>query len=130
MSLVKAYIGTLVAFLVIDGLWIALVVIKFYERQVGHLMRETPSFVATALFYLAYVAGVVFLAVRPALASGAVAIAAINGAVIGALAYGTYTVTNYAIFRDWSTGLLVSDVVWGTFLTAVIAIAGYYAARL
>lgn len=130
MILVKAFIGTLVAFVVIDGVWIALVVRKYYEQQVGSLMRESPDFIASAAFYLAYVAGVVFLAVRPALTTGSAATAAVHGAVIGGLAYGTYTVTNYAIFKDWSLGLLFSDVGWGIFLTAVIAVVGFYTARL
>ena len=45
-------------------------------------------------------------------------------AVIGAMAYGTYEFTSYAILRDWHWTMLVTDTVWGTVLTAVSAWAG------
>ena len=50
-------------------------------------------------------------------------------AQLGAVAYGTYTLTNYAIFAQWSVLLVVSDIGWGTCLTAVCAVVGYLAAR-
>lgn len=129
MNRIKVYFAILLTFLVVDGLWIALVVREFYEAQVGDLMRDTPNAVAAGLFYLAYAAGILMLCVRPAFEAGSAAKAALNGAALGAIAYGTYTVTNYAIFEAWSLSLLVSDIAWGAFLTAVCAVAGFFAAR-
>ena len=130
MIWIKAYFGVLISFLVIDLAWIATFVRGYYQKEVGELMLDAPNGVAAGLFYLAYAAGIVLLAVRPALAEGSVTTALINGAVIGALAYGTYTITNYAILKGWTTGLVVSDIAWGAFLTAVVAACGYFAARL
>ncbi|MEO0998754.1 MAG: DUF2177 family protein, partial [Pseudomonadota bacterium] len=76
-----------------------------------------------------YILGTLYFAVRPALASGRVATAAMNGALLGALAYGTYTLTNYTIFAVWSVGLVISDTLWGAFLTAITASAGFFAIR-
>lgn len=130
MTWVKAYFGALIFFLVLDLAWILLVVKPFYARQIGQLMRESPSMGAAGAFYLFYIAGVVALAVQPALAADSVRPALINGAILGAVAYGTYTVTNFAILQGWTTGLVWSDVLWGAFLTAASAAAGFYAARL
>ncbi len=127
MHWIKAYAGALVAFLVIDLAWIAFVLKPFYEEQVGSLMRETPDVAASAVFYLAYVGGIVFLAVEPAWRVGTLRAALARGAVLGLLAYGTYTVTNYAIFEAWSFALVVSDAAWGAVLTAACAGAGYLA---
>ncbi len=129
MNTVKAYFAILLTFLVVDAIWIALVVRDFYESEVGALMRETPNGAAAGLFYLAYAAGILILCVRPAFEARSAAKAALNGAVLGAIAYGTYTVTNYAIFEAWSLALLVSDVAWGAFLTAICAVAGFFATR-
>ena len=126
MHWIKAYAGALVAFLVIDLAWIALVLKPFYEEQVGTLMRESPDVVASAVFYLAYVGGIVLLAVEPAVRTRSVKPAVVRGAVLGLLAYGTYTVTNYAIFEAWSLALVVSDAAWGAALTAACAAAGYF----
>ena len=130
MTMIKAFIATIVTFLVIDAIWIALFVVDYYETQVGSLMRETPNFIAALVFYLAYAIAVVILAVRPALASERVSEALMLGALLGAIAYGTFTITNYAVLEGWTMGLVISDIAWGTFLTAVVAASGYLAARL
>lgn len=129
MALTKAFIATIVTFLVVDAVWIAVFVRNYYETQVGALLRDTPNFIAALVFYLAYAFAVVVLAVRPALASERVGEALSLGALLGAIAYGTFTITNYAVLTDWTMGLVISDIVWGTFLTAVVAASGYFAAR-
>ena len=48
-------------------------------------------------FYLAYPAGLTLLAVAPALRAGDWSTALINGAMLGALAYGTYDLTMKAV---------------------------------
>ena len=119
----------MVTFLVIDAVWIGFFVSGYYEQTVGDLLLETPNFVAAGLFYLAYVAGVVVLAVQPAIAAQKLRTALINGGVLGAIAYGTFTLTNYSVLKGWTAGLVVSDIVWGTFLTALSAGCGYLFAR-
>jgi len=129
MRYLRAWLGTFAAFLVIDLAWIIWVVRPLYDREVGALLRESPDILASALFYIAYTAGIVYLAVQPALQAASIRPALIRGGVLGALAYGTYTVTNYAIFDSWTMTLLVSDVLWGAFLTAACAGSGYLASR-
>ncbi len=129
MTLIKAYLGTLIPFLVIDIAWIALVLRNFYQRQIPDLLGESANGAAALVFYIAYVAGIVYLAILPALKARSMRLALLNGAALGALAYGTYTVTNYAIFTVWTLALVASDIIWGTVLTAVCAICGYSAAR-
>ncbi|MBT8484297.1 MAG: DUF2177 family protein [Phycisphaerae bacterium] len=130
MSYVKCYAGVILAFLVIDLAWIVFVAKPLYERTVGDLMRASPNLVAAGVFYLAYAAGIVVLACRPAMNTGAQTTALVNGAVLGALAYGSFTVTNYALFKAWTTTLVVTDILWGTALTAVSAWIGLLATRL
>ena len=129
MSLIKAYIGTTIPFLVIDAAWIVLVVRGYYQQTVGHLLLDAPNFVAAGLFYLGYTAGIVALVVRPAMAAHSLKFALLNGGILGAVAYGTFTLTNYSVFKGWTSGLVVSDIAWGTFLTALSAGCGYLFAR-
>jgi uncharacterized membrane protein len=129
MAFIKAYLGTTLSFLVVDALWIALFVRQYYQETVGHLLLETPNYVAASLFYLAYAAGVVILAVQPAIAAQKLKTALINGGVLGAIAYGTFTLTNFSVLQGWTTGLVVSDIIWGTFLTGFSAGCGYLFAR-
>ncbi|MBT8092421.1 MAG: DUF2177 family protein [Gammaproteobacteria bacterium] len=126
----KAFIGTAVPFLVIDAVWIGFFVGDVYQETVGHLLLETPNFGPAIVFYILYVAGIVFLAVQPASTTKKLSTAAINGAVLGAIAYGTFTLTNYSVLQGWTLGLVVSDIAWGTFLTGLAAVCGYLFARV
>jgi len=92
-------------------------------------MSDEPRIWAAALFYVGYIAGIVFFAVKPALTSDSTRAALVNGALLGAFAYGTYALTNHAIFAQWTTMLVVSDIAWGTFLTGVSATVGFLVAR-
>ena len=129
MRYVKAFAAAAVVFLVIDIAWISLFLRDVYEAQLGSMMRPTASLPAAALFYVGYIGAILYLAVRPALAEKRILTAVLHGAALGAIAYGTYTLTNYAIFAQWSVLLVVSDIGWGTFLTALSAAAGFLAAR-
>jgi uncharacterized membrane protein len=99
MIFTRAFAGALVAFLAIDLAWIVLVARPMYDQQLGGLLRASPNLGAAMLFYLTYAAGVAYLAVLPALSSGGLGTALLNGGILGGLAYGTYAFTNYALLE-------------------------------
>ncbi|WP_218940288.1 DUF2177 family protein [Denitrobaculum tricleocarpae] len=129
MIYLKAYFAALATFLVVDGLWLGVVARKFYASQMGSLLRDNVNFLAAGGFYVFYVGGIVFFAVAPALADGSWKTAALRGAVLGLLAYGTYDITNLATIKDWPLTMSLVDMAWGTFLTAMVAVVGLLAAR-
>ena len=90
-----------------------------------------PTFrpVPAVLFYLVYIAGLTFFAVRPALASGSLGTALLYGAAFGFVAYATYDLTNQATLKNWSTVLTVADLAWGTVLSAGAAGIGQWLAQ-
>jgi uncharacterized membrane protein len=129
MRYIKAFVAIAVVFTVIDLAWIGLFLGAVYDAQLSSIMRATPLLVPASLFYLGYIAAIIFFAVRPALSDSRWTTAMINGAVLGAVAYGTYTLTNHAILSDWAWHLVVSDIAWGAFLTGTCSVCGYAAAR-
>ena len=130
MKLLIGLIATLLAFLIIDAIWIGTVARKLYEHEVGELLRETPRLAPAAVFYIGYAAGIVLLAVRAGVAQDSIAVTMAYGAVLGALAYGTFTITNYSLLTNWTVTLVVTDIIWGAVLTAITAACGHYAIRL
>jgi uncharacterized membrane protein len=48
---------------------------------------------------------------------------------LGALAYGTFEFTNYAIFTEWNMRMVITDVIWGAVLTATSATAGMWVSQ-
>lgn len=130
MLYAKAYAAALVAFLVLDAIWLGVVARGFYAGQLGGLMRDNVNFLVAGGFYVAYVAGVVYFAVMPALEQGAWSRALLNGALLGLLAYGTYDMTNIATLKGWPVVMSMVDMAWGMVVTASAAVTGYWLARI
>lgn len=118
------YLITTAAFLVTDIVGIRLLIRPVFERHVGHLLADPLRLGPAALFYLAYVAGLLWFVSIPALRAGAPLRALAGGMVLGMLCYGTYEMTNYATLRDWSMQQVVVDGLWGIALTGFAAWAG------
>ena len=126
---VWAYIGALLAFLVLDGLWLGLLMSSTYKELLGSLMLAQLKWGPAIVFYLLYVLGVVFFVVLPALARASARRAALAGAFFGLVAYGTYDMTNWATLQGWSAQLALMDMAWGGLLTCLASLSGYWAAR-
>ena len=122
MQLAILCIATFAVFLILDAIMLTFVMKPLFMRHIGRLMAEPIRLAPAAVFYAGYIAGMLYLVSVPALKSGAPVL--IPAALIGAMAYGTYEFTSYAILRDWHWSMLVTDTLWGTALTAVSAWAG------
>ncbi|BCY17240.1 membrane protein [Leptolinea sp. HRD-7] len=125
-SFLKKYLYTFIPFLILDAIWLGLVAPSFYKTNIGHLMTDSPNFIAAGLFYLLYVAGlVVFVTGR----EGNMKQAALRGAFFGLLCYATYDLTNLATLRDWPVLVTVVDLLWGTFVSTVTSVAAVWLIR-
>lgn len=127
MQLATLYISTAVIFLVLDAIMLTLHMQPLFQRHISALMADQIRLAPAAIFYLAYVAGVIYLVTWPALKTGSAVI--VPAAIIGAMAYGTFEFTSYAIMKDWHISMVITDVIWGTVLTAFSAWAGLAVTR-
>ncbi|HEU4460495.1 MAG TPA: DUF2177 family protein [Methylibium sp.] len=125
---IVAYLAAAAVMLVLDVVWLTSA-IGFYRERIGHLMADNVRLDGAIAFYLFYLAGVVYFAVRPALAEGSSRRAAQHGAVFGFMAYMTYDLTNLATLRGFPVSVVLADLAWGTLLTTVVALSSYAAAR-
>ena len=112
------------AFAIIDAIWLK-TMNPFYRRQIGELMADKPNLGYAVVFYVIYIAGIVFFALRPALDGGSWLSAVGYGAALGAFAYATYDLTNAATLKTWPWQLVVVDILWGAVLTALATLAGW-----
>lgn len=124
MQFAMLYLTTAVAFLATDAVGIRFLIRPVFERHVGHLLAEPLRLGPAALFYLVYVAGVLWFVSIPALKEEAPVQALVGGMVLGLLCYGTYEMTNFATLRDWSVQQVITDGLWGIALTGFAAWAG------
>jgi len=129
-EVVIATVAVLLVMGVADAVWLMTMTPRFYRKQIGDLLAEQPSMVPAVGFYLLYAVGVIVLIVAPALDhSHELTRVAATGALLGAVAYGTYDLTNQATMRGWAWPVTVVDMAWGASLTAVVATIAVAVAR-
>jgi uncharacterized membrane protein len=129
MKIMTLYASTAIIFLLIDLIGLRYLVKPVFDRHVSHLFADPFRMGPAALFYLGYVAGILWFVSAPALRSGDPTAALISGALLGLLAYGTYEFTNYATLRDWSSQQVIVDTLWGGALTGFSAWGGVFITR-
>ena len=129
LKYIGAYVGTAVVFVALDAGWLMLAGPKLYRPVEGVLLTGQVRIIPAIAFYVLFIAGLVFLAVRPALASGRASDAMVSGAVFGLVAYATYALTNHAIMRGWTPLMTGADMAWGTVLGALGSAGGFFLAR-
>jgi uncharacterized membrane protein len=124
-----AWVAAAVLFLGLDAVWLSFSASLLYRPLLGGLLREDFLLAPAALFYVIYTIGIVVFAISPEFVAGRWPAAGLRGFFLGLFGYAVYDLTNQATLRDWPVAVTVADLIWGTLLTAVAAIAGLLAAR-
>ena len=118
---VIAYVSAGIVFGILDSIWLSWAGPNLYEPVIGEIMAESFRIVPAAAFYLIYLAGMCWFAIKPGIESGQVKPALLNGALLGALCYATFDLTSQAVFKVWATHVSLADIVWGSFATGTTA---------
>ncbi len=129
-TLQLAAIGA-VAFMVLDGVWLGLLMKTFYRDQLAPIARLAnggiaPNWPAAFVVYVLLGTGIAVFVVPRA---STVPLAAAYGALFGLVVYGVYDFTNYSTLRQWPFVLTLADVAWGTVASAACAAVVRMAAR-
>jgi uncharacterized membrane protein len=125
-----AVIGA-VAFMVLDGIWLGLLMKNFYREQLAPIVRLSdggiaPNWPAAFVVYVLLGAGIALFVIPRA---PTVPLAAAYGAAFGLVVYGVYDFTNYSTLRQWPFALTLADVAWGTLATGACAAMVRFLAR-
>jgi uncharacterized membrane protein len=123
LRLIAAYLATGVAFAAVDYVWLTQIGPKVYFPTLEPVANPTASLPPAIIFYLAYILGVMVLAVWPNRDKPLFS-TTVTGGLLGAMCYATYDLTNQATLKVWSTQITIADIAWGIFLTAVGATVG------
>lgn len=115
------YLATLVVLVPVDFLFLGLIAKGFFTSQVGDMLGEI-RLAPTILFYLLYVAGVLIFVSAPANATWHSTL--LYGALFGFFCYMTFELTSLSLLKHWTWAVVVVDVSWGTFVTALSSTAG------
>lgn len=122
---IKLYLIALTVFFAIDMVWLVLVAKKFYQEQIGFLMKPDINWFAAIIFYLLFIAGLVTFVISPAIEKHSWVHALLFGALFGLITYATYDLTNLATLKNWPILVTIVDLIWGTVLSASISVITY-----
>jgi uncharacterized membrane protein len=118
---VVLYLATFIILIPVDFLFLGLVAKGFFASQVGDMLGEI-RLVPAILFYLLYVAGIVIFVNGPSNATPSSTL--LYGALFGLFCYATFELTSLSLLKHWTWAVVVVDVCWGVFVTAVSSTAG------
>lgn len=128
MKWIVAYVAAAVSFGVLDALWLRWAGPNLYRPALGELLAPSFRVPPALVFYAFYIAGMVWFAVRPGIEQG-VPHAVLNGALLGALCYATYDLTNQATMKVWPASITAIDIAWGAAATALASGLAAFAVR-
>ena len=116
--MIKTFFIALLFFFIIDVFWIYFVATPMYKQEISSLMdfKVPPAL----LFYVIFLLGLIFFVVNPNQNNTLLNVFLI-GAFFGLVTYGTYDLTVYASMNIFSLKLVVADILWGMFLSGVVA---------
>ena len=126
--LILTYLATGVAFAAVDYIWLTQFGPKVYFPTLDPVALPSARLGPAAVFYFAYIVGVMALAIWPNREKPLIK-TTLTGAMLGAMCYATYDLTNQATLRVWSTHITIIDITWGTFITAFGATVGGWVFR-
>jgi uncharacterized membrane protein len=126
---IKLFIIALPVFFAIDMVWLVLVAKKFYQEQIGFLMKPDINWFAAIIFYLLFIAGLIIFVISPAVEKHSWVHALLFGALFGLITYATYDLTNLATLKDWPLLVTIVDLIWGTVLASSISVITYFIAN-
>lgn len=121
----KLYALALPVFFAVDLLWLGVIGKGFYQQQIGSLMKTPVNWTAAIIFYLLFLAGLVFFVIEPAVRSAEWSKALWSGAFFGLITYATYDLTNLATLQGWPVKMVVVDMLWGTVLSASVSVISF-----
>jgi uncharacterized membrane protein len=117
--------ASILAFLVLDGIWLGVVMKNFYVEHLLPIGRVhegslAPVWPVAVLVYVLLGLGVAAFVVPRA---DSPATAAVMGALFGLVVYGVYDLTNYSTLAAWPAVVTIVDIAWGTTACALVAAA-------
>src|SRR6266567_1099445 len=118
---VVLYLSTLIVLVGLDFLFLGVVAKGFFTSEVGDMLGEI-RLAPAILFYLLYVVGILIFVSGSAAATWQSTLP--YGALFGFFCYATFELTSLSLLRQWTWPVVLMDVTWGTFVTAVSSTAG------
>ena len=121
--MLKLFLTFMIILVIIDSIWV-LGANKLHSSVVKRVQKSELSvdLIAALMFYLLVPLAYIFL-ILPLSKNETDAFK--YGILLGALMYGTFDLTNKAIFKDYPWSYTVADMTWGALCIGVVSFITY-----
>ncbi len=112
-----------IAFLIIDGLWIGVIMAPKYNDTVTKIQGEpiTINYLAAIICYIFLIGGLYYF-VLGKIQSFDIKEILYHSVPYGLAVYGTYDFTSASILKNFDFGTAFIDLAWGTFLCSLVSV--------
>jgi uncharacterized membrane protein len=124
------YFVTLAVFTSLDLLWVWVISKRLYRSSLEGIIRAKFNVVPAVVFYLLYIVGMMIFVLIPAFDNTSLGQALGMGILYGMFTFGTYSLINMAVIRDWSLLIVLVDLIRGMFVTGVASTIGFYISQV
>lgn len=121
----KMYLISTGIFLCIDAIWLGFIARGIYAKYLGYIMAKNIVWWAAGVFYLIFMAGLLFFVIEPSVRTQSIRYALAAGAFFGFVAYATYDLTNLATIEGWPLFVTDIDLIWGAFVASSTSVLSY-----
>ena len=115
------YLATFVVLIPLDFLFLGTIAKSFFQSQVGDMLGEV-RLAPAILFYLLYIVGIMIFVNGSPDATWQSTL--LYGALFGFFCYATFELTSLSLLKHWTWPVVIMDIAWGTFVTAISASLG------
>ena len=119
--MIKLYLTTLFYFLIIDTIGIQSFVVKLYNKNLPSNLNINIDITSAFIFYLIFVFGLVYFVIFP-IKNMHISSVILPSMIYGFVTYSTYALTVKAVFNVFNWEIVISDIIWGTFLCLIVSI--------
>ena len=121
----KMYLISTGIFLCIDAIWLGFIARGIYAKYLGYIMAKNIVWWAAGVFYLIFMAGLLFFVIEPSVRTQSIRYALAAGAFFGFVADATYDLTNLATIEGWPLFVTVIDLIWGAFVASSTSVLSH-----
>jgi uncharacterized membrane protein len=115
------YLATFIILIPIDFLFLGTIAKSFFQGQVGDMLGEI-RLAPAILFYLLYILGILIFVSGSSNTTWQSTL--LYGALFGFFCYATFELTSLSLLKHWTWPVVILDVSWGTFVTALSSTLG------
>jgi len=126
MKTIYTFLLTLPILAGLDFLFLGYLMRDYYFKLMSPVVTIEFNLLYAFLFYFFYLIGIFVFVLFPNLGTESIIKIFTYGCLFGFFCYMTYDLTNIATIKNWPLKLIFIDIIWGTFVTGLVSVIGFY----